>query len=235
VSERIGAVLSPPVDHLSAWLGGWPPALPVRVVQDREYERPGWDGTARGVAGVVDPQGRCVVRLPPEVAARLEVPLPDVATLLAALPAAVGVPGTAGAGVLRWAQDVPDRDVLPDVGIWLPAALADDGDPRVPVWLRPFGGDVLVALDEDGRYLGGVGLKRHHDSGREIAVVTDERARGRGLARRLVAQAARKVLAEGRAVVYLHAPDNEASARVARASGFPDTGWQVIGYWVRQP
>jgi hypothetical protein len=114
-------VLSPPADHLSAWLGGWPPALPVRVVQDLEHERPGWDGTARGVAGVVDPQGRCVVRLPPEVAARLEVPLPDVASLLAALPAAVGVPGTAGAGVLRWAQDVPDRDVLPDVGIWLPA------------------------------------------------------------------------------------------------------------------
>ncbi len=225
----------PPVDHLSAWLGGWPPALPVRVVQDPEHERPGWDGSARGVTGVVDPQGRCLVRLPPAVAARLEVPLPDVASLLAALPAAVGVPGTAGVGVLRWAQDVPDRDVLPDAGVWLPAALADDGDPRVPAWLRPFGGEVLVALDQDGRYLGGVGLKRHHDSGREIAVVTDERARGRGLARRLVAQAARKVLAEGRAVVYLHAPDNEASARVARASGFPDTGWQVIGYWVRQP
>jgi hypothetical protein len=56
-----------------------------------------------------------------------------------------------------------------------------------------------------------------------------------GVARRLVAQAARTVLAEGRAVVCLHAPDNEASARVARASGFPDTGWQGIGYWSRQP
>ena len=88
-----------------------------------------------------------------------------------------------------------------------------------------------LALDEQGRYLGGVGLKRHHDSGREIAVVTDERARGRGLARRLVAQAARMVLAEGRTVVYLHAPDNEAWARVApgkRLSGHRLAGDRLV-------
>ncbi|MCA1711367.1 MAG: GNAT family N-acetyltransferase [Actinobacteria bacterium] len=225
----------PPTDHLSAWLGGWPPSLPVRVVADPEPDAPGWDGRARGVTGAVDPDGRCVVRVPPAVAARLERPLPDLAALLAALPTAVGSPGTAGAGVLRWAQDVPSSDVLPDVGVWLPAALADEGDPRVPPWLRPFGGNVLVALDDEGRYLGGVGLKEHHETGREIAVVTDERARGQGTARRLVAQAARAVLAEGRAVIYLHAPDNEASARVARASGFPDTGWQVVGFWSGRP
>jgi len=226
---------SPPDDHLAAWLGGWPPTLPVRVVVDPEPELPGWDGTTRGVAGVVDPEGRCVVRVPPAVAARLEQPVPDLASLLTALPRAIGVAGTAGTGVLRWAQDVPAPDVLPDAGVWLPAALADEGDPRVPAWLRPFGGQVLVALDHEGRYLAGVGLKRHHESGREIAVVTDERARGRGLARRLVAQAARAVLAQGQAVIYLHAPDNEASTRVARASGFPDTAWQVLGFWSSAP
>jgi len=226
---------SPPDDHLAAWLGGWPPTLPVRVVVDPEPELPGWDGTTRGVVGVVDPEGRCVVRVPPAVAARLDQPVPDVASLLAALPEAIGTAGTVGTGVLRWAQDVPAPEVLPDVGLWIPAALADEGDPRVPAWLRPFGGQVLVALDHEGRYLAGVGLKRHHESGREIAVVTDERARGRGLARRLVAQAARAVLAQGQAVIYLHAPDNEASARVARASGFPDTGWQVLGFWSSAP
>ena len=226
---------SPPDDHLAAWVGAWPPTLPVRVVIDPEPELPGWDGTTRGVVGVVDPEGRCVVRVPPAVAARLEHPVPNVASLLAALPEAIGTPGTAGTGVLRWAQDVPTQEVLPDVGMWLPAALADEGDPRVPAWLRPFGGEVLVALDHDGHYLAGVGLKAHHESGREIAVVTDERARGRGLARRLVAQAARYVLAERQAVIYLHAPDNEASARVARASGFPDTGWQVLGFWSSAP
>jgi GNAT superfamily N-acetyltransferase len=228
-----GAAGRPPAEHLAAWIGGWPPELPVRVVPDPDAGEPGWDGSPRGVTGVADGEGRCVVRVPPDVAARLPGPLPDLRSLLDALPAAVGTPGTAGAGVLRWARDVPGPDVLPDAGTWLPASLADEADPRVPPWLRPFGGDVLVALDADGTCLAGVGLKRHHDSGREIAVVTEERARGRGLARRLVAQAARRVLAEGRAVVYLHAPDNEASARVARASGFPDTGWQVVGFWPR--
>lgn len=225
----------PPVEALTSWLGGWPPSLSVRVVADPTPDALSWEGGPRGVTGAVDPQGRCVVRVPPEVAGRLPQPLADVPALLAALPAAVARPGTAGLGVLRWAQDVPDAETLPDAGVWLPADLARTGDPRVPPWLLPFGGDVLVALDEDGAHLAGVGLKRHHDSSREIAVVTDERARGRGLARRLVAQAARTVLAEGRAVFYLHAPDNEASARVARSAGFPDTGWQVLGFWEGRP
>ena len=220
-------------DRLGGWLGGWPPTRPVTVAVDPGG--PGWDGRPRGVDGVVDPHGRCLVRVPADVAGRLPPDLPDADALLAALPAAVGTPGTAARGALRWAQDLPDPDLLPDAGVWLPAALADEADPRVPAWLRPFGGDVLVALDDDGRYLAGVGLKRHTPGLREIAVVTDERARGRGLARRLVAQAGRAVRAEGCAVLYLHAPDNEASARVARASGFPDTGWQVLGFFARWP
>ena len=214
--------------RLGAWLGGWPPASPVRVVADPESHRPGWDGGPRAITGVADPAGRAVVRVPAAVAARLTAP-EDVPALLTALPGAVGIPGTAGAGVLRWAQDVPDVE---DSGVWLPA---DAGEPRVPDWLRPFGGQVLVALDDAGTYLAGVGVKRHSDDLSELAVVTDERARGRGLARRLVAQAAREELVRGRTVLYLHAPDNEASTRVARASGFPDTGWQVLGFWTRSP
>ena len=227
--------LTPPVAHLTSWLGAWPPASPVRVVADPTPDAPGWDGGPRGVTGVADPSGRAVVRVPPRVARRLSADLLDADALLAALPAAVDRPGTAGSGVLRWAQDVPGVEVLPDAGVWLPAELADAGDVRVPPWLRPFGGDVLVALDEDGVYLAGVGLKRHDDLGREIAVVTDPRAQGRGLARRLVAQAARTVQAQGLAVLYLHGPDNEASARVARAAGFGDTGWRVLGFWERTP
>lgn len=227
--------MTAPVQPLSAWLGGWPPALPVRVVADPAPDEPGWDGEPRSITGAVDPDGRCVVRVPPDVADRLPAGLPDLDALLAALPAAVGVPGTAGTGALRWAQQVPDEAEVPDAGVWLPAALADEADPRVAPWLRPFGGDVLVALDDDGRYLAGVGIKRHSPLLVEVAVVTDERARGRGLARRLVAQATRACLARDQAVLYLHAPDNAASARVARAAGFPDTGWQVIGFWQRSP
>jgi len=43
-----------------------------------------------------------------------------------------------------------------------------------------------------------------------------------------VAQAARRVLADGAVPTYLHAFDNEASARVADAAGFPDRGWHVF-------
>ncbi len=222
------------VPHLTAWTGGWPPARPVLVVADLDPQPTGWDGRPRGVVGVADPAGAAVVRVPAPVAARLPASLADVPALLAALPDAVDAPGVAGAGVLRWAEDVPGVRELPEAGVWLPAELADDpDDERVAPWLRPFGGQVLVALDDEGRYLAGVGLKRHDDLARELAVVTDERARGRGLARRLVAQAARAVLAQGLAATYLHAPDNEASARVARASGFPDTGWQVLGWFTR--
>ncbi len=231
---REDGLVDVPEQHLASWVGGWPPALPVHVVADPREGEPGWDGAPRGVTGVVDADGRCVVRVPAEVAGRLTEPLPGLAALLAALPGAVGRPGTAGAGVLRWAQDVPGPERVPDAGVWLPADLAGS-DVRVAEWLRPFGGDVLVALDDDGRYLAGVGLKRHTDDVRELAVVTDERARGRGLATRLVAQAARSVLAAGCAALYLHAPDNEASARTARATGFPDTGWQVIGFWSGRP
>lgn len=222
----------PPGPHLAAWIGGWPPQQPIRVIADPTPELPGWDGGPRGISGVASPEGGAVLRVPSQVAARLPRALPDVAALLAALPEAVGVPGRAVCGVLRWAQQVPDQLAVPDAGLWLPA---DQGDPRVPGWLRPFGDDVLVALSADGTHLAGVGIKRHHDSLYELAVVTEQAARGRGLARRLVAQAARTFQAEGRAVLYLHAPDNEASARVARSSGFPDTDWQVLGYFPVAP
>jgi predicted GNAT family acetyltransferase len=100
--------------------------------------------------------------------------------------------------------------------------------------LAPFNGPRLVAFDDDGRPIAGVGIKVHDRFGRELAVVTDEGARGRGLARRLVATAARRVLADGAVPTYLHAPDNAASARVAEAVGFADRGWTVHGLWPRR-
>jgi GNAT superfamily N-acetyltransferase len=114
---------------------------------------------------------------------------------------------------------------LPDGGDWI-----DPRDPRVPTWLRPFNyGSVLIAWDADGRYGAGVGIKRHDDTGHELAVVTSSHLRGRGIARRLVAQAARRLLAEGKLPTYLHDPKNVASARVADAVGFLDRGWSVYG------
>lgn len=88
---------------------------------------------------------------------------------------------------------------------------------------------MLVARGADGRYLAGVGVKRHDSHGHELSVGTEPEARGRGLARRLVAQAARALLDDGIVPTYLHDPANLASARVAEAVGFRDLGWRVLG------
>jgi GNAT superfamily N-acetyltransferase len=122
--------------------------------------------------------------------------------------------------VFRFAVSAPDVD---PVGEWMPA---EDG--RVPSWLRPFGGQVLMVLVE-GRYVAGLGIKRHDELGRELAVATDEAWRGRGLARALVARASGCVLRGGGVPIYLHARGNAASARVAEVAGFPERGWSVLG------
>jgi GNAT superfamily N-acetyltransferase len=140
---------------------------------------------------------------------------------LARVPALVGY-GERGwfEAVYRWCSRPAD---LPDADVWIPAADA-------PAWLRPFGGEVLVVVDpETGAHLAGVGVKRHDAYGMELSVVTAPEARGRGLARRLVAQAARRVSDEGAVPTYMHDPGNLASAAVAEAAGFPDVGWRAFG------
>lgn len=109
-------------------------------------------------------------------------------------------------------------------GVWVPA----DSN-QIPEWLHPFGGKVLVAYGDSGRVVAGVGLKHHDRFARELAVVTEPEARGRGLAKALVAQAAECVLEDGMLPTYLHASSNLASARVAEASGFMDRGWRMVG------
>ena len=213
--------------HLRAWLGQWPPRREVDVVGSPVRLRPGWDGQVRSLLGVHARGLGTVLSVAPEHADEVctvvsaaggltDLAREQVATVLGG--------GVIGMGVFRRAEAVPSPDELPDVGTWV-----EDGDPRVPAWLQPFNGGVLLALDEDGSYAAGVGVKRHDAEGHELSVGTDEAHRGRGLARRLVAQAARHLLADGATVTYLHAPDNHASARVADAAGFPDHGWKVVG------
>lgn len=122
--------------------------------------------------------------------------------------------------VFRWTTEPTP---LEPTGEWRPA-----DDPALPEWLRPFGGDVLAVFDDGGAYLAGVGLKRHDEQVWEIAVGTEAAARGKGLARRLVATAARAVLDADRVPTYLHDVTNHASGRVADAAGFPDRGWRYL-------
>ncbi len=217
--------------HLAAWIGAWPPPAPgINVVPTPARLLPGWDGAVRPLLGAMDAQGAAVVAVAPqlhdEVAALLHGASAEVLRdeeLCRAVGEAVVGPGAAlGRGVMRWATEVASD--VEELGVWFPIT-----DPRVPAWLHPFGGDALLALDEHGAYAAGVGIKRHDPTGHELSVVTDSAHRGQGLARGLVATAARAVLREVPVVTYLHDERNTGSARVAEAVGFPDHGWGVLG------
>ena len=209
--------------HLVAYVGASPPADGrVLVVGLPGRLDPGWDGSRTLGVVVRSPEG-AVVSVPPgavdavsPLAARLRSDSfpSDLAT-------AVGAPGRFSPWlVLRWSVSPAPLEPL---GTWV-----DADDARLPDWLHAFAGPVLAAFDDDGRYLAGVGIKPHTRWGHELAVGTDERARGRGLGRRVVAEAGRAVLADRAVPLYVHHPDNVASAHVADAAGFPDLGWRLL-------
>ena len=215
-------------DHLAEWLGVWPPEGDgVTVVASDHRAKPGWDGQVHDFVGVATTTNAVLSVAPGNVGAVTALVggrdfEADLAALRSGLPAVFG-PGRFGRGRFRW-SDSPMA--TPDVGEWVPT-----DDPRVPEWLKPFNGDVLIAWDDNGNYGAGVGRKQHDRFGHEISVGTEESLRGRGIARAIVATAARRILNDGAIPTYLHAPDNYASAKVADAAGFPDVGWTVLGYW----
>jgi hypothetical protein len=221
---------------LTAWLGVWPAAGMVRVVPSARRIVSGWNGRPQPLVGVAaggDLAHAVVLSVPPqrfpgvgqlvdELAARQA--LADRVELGARLPEALGLPHRRySEAVLRWTTTPA---ALPYVGLWRPA-----DHPALPAWLRPFGPTVLATFDRQGRFLAGAGIKRHNDLAHEIAVGTAEHARGRGMARSLVAQAAQRVLvlADGAIPLYLHDDTNTGSARVADAAGFTDRGWRWLG------
>src|SRR6266516_2750511 len=185
------------VRHLRQWLGRWPaPAPGMYVVGSAGREQPGWNGQVHPVVGVCAVESG-VLSVPPgyrDAVRALTEGSPE--RLLASLPSAVGRPDAfVYQGVFRWSVEPAP---LPDAGVWVSA-----DDPVVPDWLRVFGGEVLVTLDPDsGAYLAGVGIKWHDRYGQELSVGTAPEARGRGLARRLAAQAARRVVEGGGVATY---------------------------------
>jgi GNAT superfamily N-acetyltransferase len=207
---------------LHEFLGGWPDEPGLAVIGSDARTRPGWDGSIRDLVGVGTPE-RAVISVPPDAVARIARAVPTWGDIPSELPAAAGRPGgQVFFGTFRWTTAPTD---LPDIGEWIDAT-----DPRVPQWLLPFGGKVLMLLI-DGVYAAGVGIKRHNAVGLELSVGTEEQHRGHGYAARLVAQAARWVLAQGAVPIYLHDPANIASDRTAQAAGFPDLGWKILGVW----
>jgi RimJ/RimL family protein N-acetyltransferase len=203
--------------HLRVSLGAWPPPPGGLVVTTSPArQQPGWDGVVRPFQALRTPEG-AVVSVEP---ALLDATLGLGPTLADATPALEQLLGKQLFDVMyRWSSGVPALEPLGEWRSW--------DDPVVPPWLHPFGGDVLVHV-EDGRYVGGVGLKRHDEHAWELSVGTEVEARGRGIARRLVVTAAKRVLDDGRVPTYLHDLRNHASAHVADAAGFPDRGWRLV-------
>lgn len=213
--------------HLRDWLGAWPPPTRgVTVVGSPRREEPGWDGRIRPVRGVQTPEGT-VLSVPPAHVEAVAALGPEVTSIASGIAAVMSLDGWRfSRGVFRWC----DGDVRNEsAGVWV-SPLAEG----VPEWLHPFNGEVLVAIDGT-KVAAGVGRKIHDRWGHELAVVTEPGHRGRGWARRLVAQAAAQVLSEGAVPTYLHGSDNIASARTADAAGFPDRGWKVLGLFEGAP
>jgi GNAT superfamily N-acetyltransferase len=212
---------------LQSRLGTWPPTDTLTLNPCELRDQPGWDGDFRPFVGIETPHGTVIsysttvfptaITLDP-VTVEDELMQSDA---YITIPRLFGRPDMHfGRGVFRSVEQPAD---LPEIGEWVSRE-----DPRIPAWLKPFNGDVLVAWDEEGNYAAGVGLKRHNELGSEIAVGTEPHHRGQGLAKKLVAQAARAVLAEGGIPMYLHGDHNAASGRVADGAGFPDRGWHII-------
>lgn len=219
--------------HLRTRLGAWPPVGGFQIVAWPGHDEPGWDGGTLPGQGIESPEGTVLSLSPTLVGDVRSLDQERVAAALRSPDAAVAVPAALGRpdlrlgrAVFRWADHAAR---LPEIGEW-----ADPGDPRVPTWLRPFNGGVLIAWNAGGCYAAGVGIKRHDRYGQELAAATEPAHRGRGLARMLVAQAARRVLDQGAVPLYLHESTNLASAQVADAAGFPDLGWRVVSLFPAQ-
>jgi GNAT superfamily N-acetyltransferase len=161
--------------------------------------------------------GGAIVGVAPEQAVRLREHLDGPDTVETALKAlAAELPGHMFSGTARTGVAIPPPAVE--------VTVLDAGDPRLPEWVHGhFVGEAWVVM-EGGEVLSTAVLKRYDERLREISVGTAPSARGRGLARSVVAAAARFVLAEGRAVLYNHAIDNDASAHVAESVGLHELG-----------
>lgn len=212
---------------LASRLGKWPPESTLEMRSCDLRDDPRWDGKAVAFLGIESPYDTVLTYSPtifPDADALDPIAVEDElgnSETHMTIPVIFGHEGMHfGRAVFRYLGEFVD---LPEVGTWV-----DPTDARLPDWLKPFNGGVLVHWADDGGYAGGVGLKLHNEFGIEISVGVNPAFRGRGLAQALVAQSAREIWNRGAIPLYLHGTHNAASARVADKAGFPDRGWHII-------
>ena len=130
---------TPLIRHLRSWAGAVPTRAGVAIIANPRVAQLGWNGRPELLTGLVSPEGGCVVSLPPGPAYAAASLLGDSGPV-DVLPALLGQPErSVERRVYRWTTRPAD---LPRIGTWLPADAPD-----VPAWLRPFGGEVLAAVD----------------------------------------------------------------------------------------
>lgn len=207
--------------HLAHRLGAWPPERPIHVVGSMLRTQPEWDGVVRPVLGVATAHAMVLSVAPHAVGDVETLSLEGFDALSSGIGRLFGRPDLRlGVNDFRYLARIVDLEPL---GEWV-----ESDDPRLPAWLRPFNGGILIVCDGNERYMAGVGLKLHDALASEIAVGTEPEFRGRGLARRLVATAARHLAQSGATATYEHVRANDRSGAVAVASGFSDEGWTTI-------
>lgn len=126
--------------HLESWLGRWPATTGLDIVGSTARTAGGWDGRAHPALGVASPDSAVLSFAPDRDVRAVYAREGSLAALGLQVPAAVGFPARGWYDVVfRWTLSPAP---LPDVGEWVPAT-----DERLPEWLRPFGGEALVAFD----------------------------------------------------------------------------------------
>lgn len=103
--------------------------------------------------------------------------------------------------------------------------------PHHPDWddfREHFDGPVFVVRAPDGDVAAWAAIKLKSDDVWEVAVTTEKRRRGRGLAKVVVSAATQHILECGRVPLYVHDDGNLPSARVARALGYGEFGREAF-------
>jgi hypothetical protein len=114
----------------------------------------------------------------------------------------------------------PAPDLFPVTGL-------REDDPHVGWFNLHFDGPVFTARDPQGMTASWAAIKCKSCDVWEMAVVTEEKYRGRGLARSVVSHATRAAFAAGKVAMYLHEISNLSSAHVAQAVGYHAYGHEL--------
>ena len=108
-----------------------------------------------------------------------------------------------------------------------PISLLAEDDIHASWYRLHFDGPIFVARNDKGNIASWAAIKCKSDEIWEMAVVTETRYRGMGLARSVVSRATLAALDAGKVPLYLHDIANTASSRVCLSLGYQHYGYEL--------